>query len=602
MIAHRKDLSSGSKKPKHPSVREWLYASVALMITVALVVAVFGLSFWGRIYPGVNVEGVTVGGLTTAQAKAVINQRIGQLPVTYVLTGGGKSWRIDRQQLGLTANVDKTAEKAWLVGRKGGFLGRVGEVVGSILEGSRVQLEIDWREDTFQNALLPVAAAVEKPPENPGVMVDNGSVIVSRGQDGEVLRRDLLKEELEQRIRQFSGDSNISLQTENAKVELSDSEAEALRSRSEKLLGSLLTLTYPAGPEEESVVLTDKELVGFLVPTFSGEIDDLKVANYVGDLTGVVNRLPENAVFQFVAEKGKVTVFKPSEDGVSLDKVKASEEISTKIQAMSENGEKKATVELPVIKIPPTVTTDSVNNLGIKELLGRGVSYFFGSIQGRIHNIALGTSRLNGALIAPGEEFSFNKTIGDISAETGYQQAYVIKAGRTVLGDGGGVCQISTTLFRAVLAAGLPVVERWAHAYRVHYYEEGSQLGLDATVYSPSVDLKFKNDTGAYILIQASVDEKKDKVTFDLYGTSDGRQSTISKTRVWDVTPPPPDLYQDDPTLPVGVVKQVDFSAWGAKTAFDWTVARGSEILEKRTFYSNYQPWQAVYLKGTRQP
>jgi vancomycin resistance protein YoaR len=190
--------------------------------------------------------------------------------------------------------------------------------------------------------------------------------------------------------------------------------------------------------------------------------------------------------------------------------------------------------------------------------------------------------------------------VGDISAATGYQSAYIIKDGHTVLGDGGGVCQVSTTLFRAALAAGLPIVERHAHDYRVHYYEEGGiQPGLDATVYGPTYDLKFKNDTPTSILIQAKTDVANLSLTFDLYGTGDGRKAQISNQKIWDITSPPPDLYQDDPTLPKGVVKQVDFSAWGAKASFDYLVTRGADVLENTTFVSNYRPWQAVYLRGT---
>jgi vancomycin resistance protein YoaR len=189
--------------------------------------------------------------------------------------------------------------------------------------------------------------------------------------------------------------------------------------------------------------------------------------------------------------------------------------------------------------------------------------------------------------------------VGDISLATGYQQAYVIRDGRTVLGDGGGVCQVSTTLFRAILAAGLPIVERHAHSYRVGYYEQDSKPGLDATVFAPSADLKFTNDTSAYILIQSQVDKSKMTLEFDLYGTSDERKAELGKVRVWDVSDPPPDLYEDDPTLPAGTVKQVDYKAWGAKAAFDWKVTRGEEVLQERTFYSNYQPWQAVFLRGT---
>ena len=134
----------------------------------------------------------------------------------------------------------------------------------------------------------------------------------------------------------------------------------------------------------------------------------------------------------------------------------------------------------------------------------------------------MATSRLNGVLVAPGEEFSFNKALGDVSAGTGYQQAYVIKGGRTVLGDGGGVCQVSTTLFRALLNAGLPITERRAHSYRVGYYEQGFPPGLDATVYYPTTDLKFKNDTSNHILIQSRVEGVK--LIFDIYGPDDGRK------------------------------------------------------------------------------
>jgi len=150
------------------------------------------------------------------------------------------------------------------------------------------------------------------------------------------------------------------------------------------------------------------------------------------------------------------------------------------------------------------------------------------------------------------------------------------------------------------LAAGLPIPERTAHAYRVHYYEEKYQVGFDATVFQPAPDFKFTNDTPAYILIQTEFDEKNKHLVFNLYGTSDGRKVEVSKSRIWDQVPPPPDLYQDDPTLPMGKIVQTEHAAWGAKVAFDWKVTRGDEVLQERTFYSNYRPWQAVYLRGTK--
>ena len=206
---------------------------------------------------------------------------------------------------------------------------------------------------------------------------------------------------------------------------------------------------------------------------------------------------------------------------------------------------------------------------------------------------------MNGTLVAPGEEFSFVKSVGDITRTTGYQTAYIISQGRTVLGDGGGVCQVSTTTFRASLDAGLPITERKAHSYRVGYYEQDSPPGIDATVFYPTADLKFLNDTGNYILIQEEVDTKKMSMKVSIYGTSDGRKSSVSKPRISNQSSPPASMYVDDPTLPAGTTKQIDWSAFGAKVAFDYKVERNGESIYEKTFVSNYQPWQAVYLRGT---
>lgn len=305
-----------------------------------------------------------------------------------------------------------------------------------------------------------------------------------------------------------------------------------------------------------------------------------------------------DALFQF--QNGKVISFRPSANGKELNRTEAEKRISDALHSASHGNTQTISVSMPIEIVYPSVTTDKANSFGIKELIGTGYSEFAGSISGRIHNIALAASRINGVLIKPGDTFSFNDAVGDITAATGYQSAYIIKDGHTVLGDGGGVCQVSTTLFRAALAAGLPIVERHAHDYRVHYYEEGGyKPGLDATVYGPTYDLKFKNDTPGYILIQTKTDIDNVSLTFELYGTGDGRLATITNQKLWDVTAPPPDLYQDDPTLPRGTTKQVDFSAWGAKASFDYTVVRNGQTIENTTFFSNFRPWQAVYLRGT---
>lgn len=324
-----------------------------------------------------------------------------------------------------------------------------------------------------------------------------------------------------------------------------------------------------------------------------------KIHNAISPLNEKINIEPVEALFSF--DNGKVTAFKPSSDGQSIDEQSLIEKVSSKIPDVISGSQKSIVIEIPIKKVSPKVTTDKANNLGIKELIGIGTSLYQHSIPNRAFNVGLAASRINGILVAPGEDFSFDKALGDVSSFTGYKQAYVISNGKTVLGDGGGVCQVSTTFFRALLNAGLPITERHAHAYRVGYYEEDSPPGVDATIYSPTVDLKFKNDTGHYILIQTAIDPVEQRLTFFLYGTSDGRKSEVSTPVITSQTPPPPVLYQDDPTKPKGFLEQTDFEAWGANVYFTRTVTRDGQTLISERYDSNYQPWQAIYIRGTKE-
>lgn len=359
-------------------------------------------------------------------------------------------------------------------------------------------------------------------------------------------------------------------------------------------LESLMTQPIKLIFENNTWTIDTKQLLT-LLNLSHGEgllLDQNQTNTYLTDIAANIDQKVQEGLFEFDPATKKVANFKPSQEGRKLNLDKTFNLLSA---ALTPGGNK--TIMLPVDIVKPKIQTSDVNNLGIKELLGRGISNFAGSISNRIYNISLTATKINGVLIPPGETFSFNNTVGDISAATGYKQAYVIKEGRTVLDDGGGVCQDSTTLFRAALYAGLPIVERTAHAYRVGYYEQGFPPGLDATVFYPSVDFKFKNDTPSHILIQAYTSGTT--LYIDLYGTDDGRQVTMTHPVISSQTPPPAELRQDDPSLPRGVVKQVDFSAWGATVAFSRTVKRGTETLIQETWKSFYKPWQAIFLVGT---
>lgn len=326
---------------------------------------------------------------------------------------------------------------------------------------------------------------------------------------------------------------------------------------------------------------------------------DYQLQKTLKQFESAINVDPIDAKFAF--NNGRVTEFTTAKNGQKVDRDQLISYIQdNSVPQLLQTDASLMKVTVPVKTIKPDVTNTQANSMGITELIGVGTSLFHGSIENRIYNIQLAASRLNGVLIKPDEVFSFDKAVGDVSSLTGYKQAYVIQNGHTVLGDGGGVCQVSTTFFRAILNAGMPVVERHPHAYRVHYYEEDTPPGIDAAIYTPSVDLKFKNDTGHYILVQSHVDTENEQLTFELYGTSDGRVSHISTPVIVSQTPAPDPLYQDDPTLPQGQVKQVDFAAAGANVYFDYSVTKDGKEIIKNRFTSNYQPWQAVYLKGTK--
>jgi len=449
----------------------------------------------------------------------------------------------------------------------------------------------------LENQINTIKKAVDMPFTNAQLTFDeitsiegtpSANIQVKEGING----LNLDKEELNQQVIKFlltgKYQNQLPLKTVSPKV----TTEHAIRSKEilDKNIKSPIKLIF----ENFSWIIDAKQLLTLLdLTNGEGLLDKEKTQFYLGKIAAEINQEVQEGLFEINPNTKRVAAFKPSVEGRKLDLDKTYQLLSDTLV-----NEETRTINLPVEIVKPKIQTSDVNSLGIKELIGKGISNFAGSIPNRIYNVNLTASRINGVLIPPGQIFSFNQTVGDISAATGFKQAYVIKEGRTVLDDGGGVCQDSTTLFRAVLNAGLPVVKRTAHTYRVGYYEQGFPPGLDATVYYPSVDFQFKNDTPAHILIQAYTADNT--LYVDLYGTADGREVSLTTPIVTNITPAPPELRQDDPTLPKGTIKQVDFAAKGAKVTFKRTVTRGGEILASENWVSNYKAWQAVYLVGTQ--
>ena len=562
---------------------------LGLLSLAVLSFDLFNLVYLNKIYPRTSIVGLDFSWLDYSNASTKLSEIKKPTKATFAL--GNQNFDLSLEDLGIKYDDTQTIKNALLTGRSNNILFDLREMVKGLAWGKNVPLSYSLDRDTFDKAVDNLTTKIEAKSQQPLIDIKNGQISVNPGKDGNILDKESLKSSLFKSIENAS-DSPVPLTTKTETAHLSDEQVENIRKVASGYLGKKMILKF----EDQQFVYSDKEIID-LLNLYTGKPDDKKVEKLASDITKTVNRMPEDA--RFVFEDGKVKEFNPGKDGIQVDTQGLVEKVTESIIGFGGTAETEIAVTIPVSTSKPQVTTGDVNNMGIKELIGKGESAFRGSVPNRVYNITLASERLNGILIKPGEEFSFLKALGDVNVYTGFKQAYVIKDGKTVLGDGGGVCQVSSTFFRAALASGLPILERHQHSYRVSYYEQDSKLGLDATVFEPSVDLRIKNDTPGYILIQTKLDIPASRLTFEFYGTSDGRKSEISNFRSWDVKDPPPALYIDNPSLPTGTTKQTEHAIKGIKTAFDYKVIRDGEVLQDKSFYSNYRAWQAVYLRGT---
>jgi len=560
-----------------------------IVSSILLIIIFFHFVFYLRIFPQIWVGDVYVSGLTKDEALEQVTKSI-TTPSEIKINYREESFTINLSVADFSYDLTSSVEKAYDVERNYCFPQNIIFPIKLVLSSRHLPIVFNINEETLTSQIAEIGNKINKEAVRPSVSLVDGELIVEKGVPGEILNENLLAKTIKENLA-VGNSQPVSVDTVFDDTQLSQEEADKLKERAQNLLGKSLVLEF----EDYSSTYSKNTLFSLL--NGKGGYESAEIEQLITSFSTSIERDPQNPVFVFT--NNVVQEFAPAKNGVKVVKDQFQKQVIEALGKLEETEETIVLVNPEVVETKPQYQTSEVNNLGIKELLGKGTSKFVGSIPSRIFNVNLAASKFNGVIIAPGDTLSFNNVLGDVSSATGYQQAYIIKEGATVLGDGGGVCQVSTTFFRAALKAGLPIIERRAHAYRVGYYEQDSPPGLDATVYSPSPDLKIKNDTPGHLLIQTRTNTQAKTLTFEIYGTSDGRVATTTKPTVKDVTAPPEDLYTDDPTLPTGQVKQIDWKAWGAKVSFKYTVTRNNEVIYEKTFNSTYQPWQAKYLRGT---
>jgi vancomycin resistance protein YoaR len=257
-----------------------------------------------------------------------------------------------------------------------------------------------------------------------------------------------------------------------------------------------------------------------------------------------------------------------------------------------------APIQIPVTRTLPEVTVpDSLKVLGVTDLVGVGYSDFSGSPSGRVHNINEGINQFNGVLIQKDAEFSFMDQLSPVDAEHGFLPELVIKGDETIPEYGGGMCQVSSTMFRAALYSGLPITARTNHSYAVSYYARPFGYGLDATVYDPKPDFKFLNDTPGAMLVQAYTEG--DSAYYVFYGTNDGRRVTMEGPRAYDYRNPPTAVTTYVTTLAPGERKLKEHSHRGFQVDWTRTITKADGTSISETIHSDYEARPEKWEEGT---
>lgn len=595
----------------------WLIGGIlALLIANLLGFLLLFSSYESRFFQGIYIDGLALGGLNKEQALKKILRNQKNLP-EFILLLELDNIKIATTSTTLQPKIDysKTLDDAYQLGRVGNILQRIKAIFDLYQTPQNFVNKIQFNQNAISNFLQlakeQIDIAGELPSATLGYSHNANSLKIFAGKIGRDLPLDINSTNLNQLLVKFANNQVASAQTSqiifnptttSTSIQLSDLQIEEAKQYAKQFVGKQIVLETL----DRKFVIGDQEIISFL--SFPETFYTSRIEEKVAQLAQIIDRPAQDAVFNYDQNTLKVIQFVPDKPGLALNQTTSQELITQALRQIAqsanqnnqENKEKlKPTIQLPIVTTQAKKNLASTNNLGINQRIGFGESYYAHSIPNRVHNVAITTQKINYTIVPPGAEFSFNKTLGEVSARTGYKSAYIIKGGRTELSDGGGVCQVSTTMFRALLDAGVKITKRKPHSYRVSYYELDNDPGFDATVYSGDVDLRFINDTPAHLLIHTNADSKNLYMTVEIYGTSDGRTSEVVNYQKWGYRPPPAPVFIPDPALPTGKRVQVDWSASGINAKFTHVIKdKDGNSISETTYESYYRPWSAKFLVG----
>ena len=570
----------------------------------------YQLLFSDKVFPGISMAGVDLSSLTPEQASAALNQHL-----TYPTTGrivfrdGERVWVATPAELGMVFDTGTSVQRAYGLGRQGGLFENMASQLNAWQVGLELPAVIIFDARVAHGYLQNIAAQMDRPVVEADLQLNGTGVTYTPGQNGRVLDVDKTLAALFAQLKTFK-DGEIPLVIEEQAPGIMDasSQAETLR----RVLSAPLSIHIADAQtgEDGPWTIDTSQLAEMLTIgrertdrgwQYQISVDPQAIEQLLVKIATKVNRSSTNARFYFDDGSRQLVLVQPAVTGRTLD-VAANRDaiIQNLFQGVHD-------IQLVLTEVKPQVgDNDSAASLGITGLVESYTSYFRGSSAARLKNIQAASSRFYGLLVPPYKTFSMGEAIGDISLDNGYAEALIIYNGQTITGVGGGICQVSTTLFRTAFYGGYPILERHEHAYRVYYYEQTptghdpNLAGLDATVYFPLVDMKFTNDRPYWLLMETYFDPENYSLTWKFYSGDDGRKVEVHNLGLRNVVPAPDPLFVENKDLAPDTCKQVDYPGDGA----DITVTRSVTINGQRltlagdTIRTHYQPWQAVYQYG----
>lgn len=571
-----------------------MFGVCALLLVLAVALFAFRTLYGDRIYPAVIVGDVSVGGLTQGAAHEKLTSRadyLDQHAITF--THGGQSWTPSLSEIGAEIQVDAAIAQARQYGRTGDAVERLA-VTGDLMRNDQsIPLTTTLDTGKLDAWFEQVDLEMDSFAVNAGLVVSGVDVSITPDATGTIIDRVAATQIITSALTDLRP-VNVELPTivDHPKITVADLEPSRVQ------IANSLSSHVRVDFEDQTWRIEPSTLSQFLVVSQSLKDGELTVdiameegalSSYLREqFSQEVNRRPTNAEVGWNSERGLIATSESS-DGATLKSGEFAKFVSESFLGDHER------VDIPVVVTKPEIDANDLSKLKIDGLLGRGDSNFDGGSEARNANIYVGVDLLNGTLVGPGEEFSFNQAIGEITPDKGYVEAAVVVAERVGRGYGGGICQVSTTVFRAALLAGMTIGERNQHSYRISTYErDGWGPGFDASILQRGddpeywADLTFTNNADGYILIQSWTTYPH--VFVEIYGHQDGRMVEITDEYVSDPISNPVDTEVVNQELGPGTIEQTEWPLDGLDASFMYKAYdEDGNILTERYFYTGFK-------------